>query len=264
MITPHCRRGGIRHDRPRRTPPLVVVVVVVVVVARGGACAGGRRQCPPSALRGRCRSCPPPSLARAEDGGARGDAILVVLLFEAIIVVALDILEKFRALRRHLTAASPEGKDMKGGGRGGPAIFPHPDDDDARCLLDGVGSTNTNDDKTTTPPHPPPKTMATPRGGRGAGTTTVPDDDVTAVAASRDTVATNATNATNEIGPRGARDLRAAVETSWSLCLEQIILCGIVRTYLHKYLQIPADICADIWSRQQISGQSHIGINMNH
>jgi len=39
-------------------------------------------------------------LARAEDGGARGDAILAVLVLEAIIVVALDVLEKFRALRR--------------------------------------------------------------------------------------------------------------------------------------------------------------------
>jgi hypothetical protein len=43
---------------------------------------------------------PPPSLARAEDGGARGDAILTVLVLEAVVVVALDVLEKFRALRR--------------------------------------------------------------------------------------------------------------------------------------------------------------------
>jgi 2-keto-4-pentenoate hydratase len=43
--------------------------------------------------------------------------------------------------------------------------------------------------------------------------TTVPDDDKTAAAASRDAVATNATNAANVIGPRGARDLRAAAET---------------------------------------------------
>jgi 2-keto-4-pentenoate hydratase len=41
----------------------------------------------------------------------------------------------------------------------------------------------------------------------------VPDDDVTAAAASSDTVATNATNATNAIGPRGVRDLRAAATT---------------------------------------------------
>ena len=44
---------------------------------------------------------PPPSLVRAEDGGVRGDAILVVLVLEAAVVVALDVLEKFRALRQH-------------------------------------------------------------------------------------------------------------------------------------------------------------------
>ena len=42
----------------------------------------------------------PPSLARAEDGGARGDAILAVLVLEAVLVITLDVLEKFRALRR--------------------------------------------------------------------------------------------------------------------------------------------------------------------
>jgi len=39
-------------------------------------------------------------LARAEDGGARGDAILTILVLEAVVVVTLDILEKFQALRR--------------------------------------------------------------------------------------------------------------------------------------------------------------------
>ena len=43
---------------------------------------------------------PPPSLARAEDSGARGDAILTVLVLEAVVVVAIDVLEKIRALRR--------------------------------------------------------------------------------------------------------------------------------------------------------------------
>ena len=43
---------------------------------------------------------PPPSLARAVDGGARSDVILAVLVLETVIVVALDILEKFPALRR--------------------------------------------------------------------------------------------------------------------------------------------------------------------
>jgi len=34
-------------------------------------------------------------LLRAEDGGARGDAILAALVLEAVVVVALDVLEKF-------------------------------------------------------------------------------------------------------------------------------------------------------------------------
>jgi hypothetical protein len=108
---------------------------------------------------------------------------------------------------------SPEGKDMAGGGRGGPVVFPHPNDDaswaptngvtttlpegkdivvfphpnddNAGRLLDKVGSTNANDDDNDDTPRPPPKTTATPRGGRGAGTTPVPDDDVTAAAGRR-------------------------------------------------------------------------------
>ena len=64
-------------------------------------------------------------MARAEDGGARGDAILAVLVLEAVVVVALDVLEKFRSLwRRHrtvvlvvvpnegVTTTSPGGKDI--------------------------------------------------------------------------------------------------------------------------------------------------------
>ena len=44
---------------------------------------------------------PPPSLARAEDGGARGDAILAVLVLEAVVVVAIvNVLERFQSLRR--------------------------------------------------------------------------------------------------------------------------------------------------------------------
>ena len=42
----------------------------------------------------------PPSLARVEDGGARGNAILAVLILEAVVVVTLDVLEKIRALQR--------------------------------------------------------------------------------------------------------------------------------------------------------------------
>ncbi len=175
---------------------------------------------------GGVRHAPPPSLARAEDGGARGDAILAILVLEAVVVVALDVLKKFRACggatapsfsssaqTNGVTTTSPEGTDMAGGGRGGPVVFPHPDDDDTGCLLDDVGSMNANDDDNDDTPSPPPKRAATPRGGRGAGMTAVPYDDMTAAAASSDTVATNVTDAMNAIGPRGARDLRGAAET---------------------------------------------------
>ena len=93
---------------------------------------------------------------------------------------------------------------MAGGGRGGHVIFPHPDNEEAGRHLDDMGSTNANDDDNDDTP--------LPRGGRGGGTTMVPDDNVTAAAVSRGTVATNATNATNWIGPWGARDLRAGAE----------------------------------------------------
>ena len=88
--------------------------------------------------------------------------ILAVLVLEAIVVVALDVLEKFRALQRHHRAIvlvvcpeSPEGKDMTGCGRGGPVVFPHPDDNNAGHLLDDVGRANVNDDDNngTPPPH---------------------------------------------------------------------------------------------------------------
>ena len=52
---------------------------------------------------------------------------------------------------------SPDGKDMVGGGRGGHAVFPHPDDEEAGRLLDDVGSTNANDDDNDDTPPPPPK-----------------------------------------------------------------------------------------------------------
>jgi hypothetical protein len=53
----------------------------------------------------------------------------------------------------------PEGKDMAGGGRGGHVVFPHPDDEEARRLLNdvGMGSTNMNDDDNNDTPPPPPK-----------------------------------------------------------------------------------------------------------
>jgi hypothetical protein len=58
------------------------------------------------------------------------------------------------------------------------------------------------------PPAPPENDGNSPR-GEGDGTMTVPEDDATAAAASRDTVATNAISA---IGHRGVRDLRAAAD----------------------------------------------------
>ena len=133
--------------------------------------------------KGGVRHAPPPSLARAEDSGARGDVILAVLVLEAIVVVTLNVLEKFQALRRchralvivvdptnDVTAMLPEGKDMAGGGWGGPVIFPHhPDNDDAGRLLDDMGSTNANDDDNDdTPPRPPPENGGdAPRGAGG-------------------------------------------------------------------------------------------------
>ena len=55
---------------------------------------------------------------------------------------------------------------MVGGGRGGPVVFPHPDDDnDAGRLLDKVGSTNKNDDDNNdTPSHPPKNDVDAPWG----------------------------------------------------------------------------------------------------
>jgi hypothetical protein len=81
-------------------------------------------------------------LARAEDGGARGDVVVVAIV---------NVLEKIRALRRRhradvlsaptngVSTTSPEGKDMAGGGRGWHVVFPHPDDEEAGRLLDDVG-----------------------------------------------------------------------------------------------------------------------------
>ncbi len=69
-----------------------------------------------------------------------------------------------------VTTTLPEGKDMAGGGRGGPVVFPHPDDDVAGRLLDNVGSTNANnDDNDDTPPPPPRKRRRRPTGGGGPG-----------------------------------------------------------------------------------------------
>ena len=38
-------------------------------------------------------------------------------------------------------ATSPKGKDMAGGGWGGPVVFPHPDDDNTGRLLGAVQRT---------------------------------------------------------------------------------------------------------------------------
>ena len=63
---------------------------------------------------------------------------------------------------------SPDGKDMVGGGRGGPVVFPHPDDGNAGRLLDNVGSMNANDDDNDdTPPPPPENEGNAPRGDGG-------------------------------------------------------------------------------------------------
>ena len=56
-----------------------------------------------------------------------------------------------------VTTMSPEGKDMAVGGRGGPVVFPHSDDNDAGCLLDDMGSTNANDNDSNDTPPPSPE-----------------------------------------------------------------------------------------------------------
>jgi hypothetical protein len=89
---------------------------------------------------------------------------------------------------------------MAGGGRGGPVVIPHPDEDDAR-------STNANNNVNA--PLLPPKNNGNALQGEGNGMTTVPDNNVTAVVASRDAVATNLTSA---VGCWGARDLHAAAD----------------------------------------------------
>ena len=63
---------------------------------------------------------------------------------------------------------------MAGGGRGGPVVFPHPDEDNAGHLLDDVGSKNANDDDNGDTPAPPENNGIAPwgEGGRdddGAG-----------------------------------------------------------------------------------------------
>ncbi len=68
-----------------------------------------------------------PRLAVSEDGGARGDAILAVLVLEAVVLVALDVLEECRALqRRRRAVVVVVGPDKRccddvarGGGHGG-------------------------------------------------------------------------------------------------------------------------------------------------
>ena len=64
---------------------------------------------------GGVRHAPPPSLARAEDGGARGNAILAVLVLEAAVVVAnVNVLKKIRALhQRHRAVVLVIGPDER-------------------------------------------------------------------------------------------------------------------------------------------------------
>ncbi len=67
-----------------------------------------------------------PCLAIGEDGGARGNAILAVPFLEAVVVIALNVLEECVALRWHcraiLVVLSPDERRCndvaRGGGRG--------------------------------------------------------------------------------------------------------------------------------------------------
>jgi hypothetical protein len=102
---------------------------------------------------------------------------------------------------------------MAGGGRGGPILIPHPDNDNA-------GSTNANNNNDA--PSPPPENDGNaPRGGGGNGTTTVPDDNAMAAAASRDAVLTNATST---VGHRGAPNLHAAADGMGGFMIMCLIL----------------------------------------
>ncbi len=107
---------------------------------------------------------------------------------------------------------------MAGGGWGGPIVIPHPNDDDA-------GSMNANNDNNT--PLPPPKNVGSAPWGEGVGTTTVPDNNATAVAASRDAVATNAMSA---VGCQGAHNLRAAADGMGGFMIMCLVLfdCRVV------------------------------------
>ena len=124
---------------------------------------------------------------------------------------------------------------------------------------------------TTTPPPPPPEYDGdTPRGEGGR------DDD--GAGRRRDGGGGEQGRGRNERDKHDKRDRSSG--SARSACgggnmavvprADKIVWC-IVYALTHKYLQmIPVDyyICADIWSRQQISGHavktSHIGINMNH
>jgi hypothetical protein len=108
-----------------------------------------------------------------------------------------------------------------GGGREGPVIIPHPDDDDVGHLLNNVGSTNVNNDNSNNAPLPPLRRTVTPCGGKGAGTMTVPDDIMMVAVASKDAVATNATNT---VGHRGACNLHVAADDMGGFMIMCLIL----------------------------------------
>jgi hypothetical protein len=117
---------------------------------------------------------------------------------------------------------------MAGGGRGGPVIIPHPNDNDA-------GSTNANDNNNAPPP--PQKNDGNAPRGEGDRKTTVPDNDVTAAAASRDVVETNATSA---VGRRGARNLRAAADGmgGFMIIVSSRLIVGLGRVVTEALMEV--------------------------
>ena len=142
---------------------------------------------------------------------------------------------------------------MAGGGRGGPVVFPHPDDDDAGRLLDNVGSTNANEGDNDDTPLPPPKNNGdAPRGEGGR------DDDGAGRRRDGGGGEQGRGCKRDERDERDERDRSSGSAQSACgggdgdmvvvLCIEQILLYC-----MHLPSEISADICADIWSRQQIS-----------
>ena len=152
--------NGDGHDdgQSRRTPSIACPTTP--------PCEGGVRHAPPKFGEGGGRRspgrCDP---RRPRFGGCRSSRLRRPRKIPATMPSFSSL-----APTNGVTTTSPEGKDMAGGGRGGPVIFPHPDDDDAGHLLDNVGSTNANDDDNDDiPPRPPRKQRRCPLGGGRPG-----------------------------------------------------------------------------------------------